>query len=280
MNTLTVPSTFQNNAIFILDCLGSSDLPTGRHLFEALDALPQTTLKPLIQYWKLQNPAELYFALEWIKAACRQIGVKPIIHFEAHAGANAGIGIGDQQHLVSWLDLARRLREINIETRNNLGVVMAACFCLYAIESIRITEPTPFYFLIGSEQLVSAPYLDMRMEQFYLELCKTGSLNQAMTKVDDQFKQFHAERMFYVGFGRYLRAGCMGEGRQHRIERLMSEIKRARNRKQRRRVAKSAAEMTRPSPRVFRKYANLFLHSRVTVSYSEFLAFIKRGAKK
>lgn len=276
MNSLSIPSGFLNNAVIILDCLGSKDLQTGKNLYESIEKHTGLQHSPLIKRCQIGTAAELLGALDKIRLKAEK-GLKPIIHIEAHGGAEAGIGVGDTQECVSWNDLVGALGKINKATKNNLGVVMASCFGLHAISEIQISVPAPYYFLIGCDKEILAMDIDRRMEPFYHELLSTGSLNDAMKKVEDRFQQFHAERYFYISFGKYILKGCVGKAREERIMRLTQEVAGGGNRRTRRRVSASARKMTRPTEATFTKYADKFLHGRITVTFREFIRFISSG---
>lgn len=218
----------------------------------------------------------MFTALDQIRGLCVE-GIRPIIHIEAHGGKNTGIVLGDNEEKVSWAVLATHLRRINEATTNNLGVVMAGCFGLYAIQPIKITKPSPFYFLIGSDEKVSAGEIDDVMKNFYRVLFQSNSLQTAMNEVDERFKQFHVEKMFCVAFGRYIKQQCIGKGRQARVEKLLSglvENGMPRNRENLRSSRKKLKQLVKPSKAAFEKFANVFMHGRYAITYEQLYAFI------
>ncbi|GHU36398.1 hypothetical protein AGMMS50256_32940 [Betaproteobacteria bacterium] len=178
---------------------------------------------------------------------------------------------------VSWAELASYLGKINKATKNNLGVVMASCFGLYAIKAIKITEPSPFYFLIGSDEKVLAGEIDSVMKKFYRVLFQSCSLQIAMKEVDEKFKQFHVEKMFCIVFGNYISQQCIGKGRNSRIENLLSELVRnGMPRENLRSYRKQLKQLVKSNKADFDKYANLFMHGRYSITYEELYAFVAR----
>lgn len=277
MRALTFDSCFSNNAVYILDGLKSSELQTAKHLHEELRDLGYEADMPYCSIVRVGSRVELFSALEEIRKLCVE-GIKPIIHIEAHGGRDTGITVGDNQEQISWDALVDSLGKINAITRNNLGVVMSGCFGLYAILPIKITKPTPFYFLIGSQEEVSAGEIDEIMKKFYRVLFQSNSLQSAMAQVEERFKQYHSERMFCMVFGRYIKQQCMGNGRSARVGKLLtdfySESGIPRNRENLRSNRKQLKQLTKPSKAVFQRLATVFLHGRHAISYEWLYAVV------
>ncbi len=205
---LHVDYTFSNNATIILDCLASGDLQTARRLYEDVMHLDGG-----INYRKIDSVDTLRKSLARIKLDCGN-GMLPIIHIEAHGDSTKGIQVGDKKDIFSWKELVDSLREINIVTKNNTVVILAACEGFYAILQVKIFQPTPFAFLIGSQDKVSAGDLDKHMIKFYSTLVKTGSAADAMNEIPDWMQLFHSEQFFLLAIGRHFKqyTGIKGSG--------------------------------------------------------------------
>lgn len=276
MRTLNFDSGFSNNAVFIIDGLKSSDLQTATHLHEELKDLAYTDTTPYCSIFRVTSRIELLSTLEEICNLSAQ-GFKPIVHIEAHGHKDTGITVGDNEEIIGWNELTASLGQINNIAKNNLGVVMASCFGLYAISTIDITQPSPYYFLIGSDNEVPAGQIDDLMKNFYKTLFTSNSLNLAMQHVPESFKQFHVEKFFCISFGRYIKHRCIGKGGAARLEALVSsafERGMPRNRDNLRKLRKSAKKMIKPSKATFDKYANVFMHGRYVITFEQLLAFL------
>jgi len=282
-NEFLFTSQFSNNAVIILDALSDTDLQTARRLSDDLLCLTLSDGTPYCRYVRIESADELLDALETIRHECER-NLKPIIHFEAHGSKEEGLQIGASGEYVSWQEISDQLVKINSITKNNLGIVMAACFGLYAISPIKLTSKAPFYFLIGASNDVSAGYIDEAMCRFYRKLFDLRSLDDAMTEVDNEFKQFHSERFFCVSFGKYIRRACMGRGAANRVERLVSKVFDSgtpRNRENLRKIRRSAKTFVKSSQRqhdAFARLARNFLHGRVSMSFEDFENFVKGSA--
>jgi len=184
--------------------------------------------------------------------------------------------------VISWIEVSEHLLRVNTITENNLGIVMAACFGFYAISSITIRKPAPFYFLIGSTDEVSAGYIQDNMVKFYRSLFDQRSLDDAMTQVEQQFQQFHSERFFCIGFGKYLKQKCAGAGALRRVEGMISSVFASgvpRSRENLRALRRSAKNFVKSSDRqrdAFYKVARFFLHGKVPMDFDAFERFVKR----
>lgn len=279
MRALIFDSKFLNNAVFILDGLKSSDYQTATHLHDELLDLALKNQAPYCQKRVTRSRIDLFAALDEIRDLCRE-GVKPIIHIEAHGipdAPDSGIVFGDDEEFVTWDELARRLGEINRITKNNTGVVMAACFGLYAITPITIYKPAPFYFLIGNDQLIEARAIDECMKKFYRVLFETDSLAAAMNQIEKRFKQFHVEKFLCIALGRYIKKFSMGRGADERIERYVSkrvEQGVVTNRESLRNARKEAKAMVRDRKGLFVRYARIFMHNRYAITFEQLMAFV------
>lgn len=283
MNTrsdLTFDSRFANNCVIVLDALHSSDMQTARSLEENLAPLKHPDGTAYCRIVKTPDRTTFLSALNSITNECKH-GVRPIVHIEAHGDKVGGLEIGESRELLSWVALEDCLAKINKVTGNNLGVVLASCWGLYAISPLKIANPCPYYFLMGPDKQVNAGYLKDQMKLFYESLFGTGSLDAAMVHIQTEFKQFHSEQFFYRVFASHLRKACMGKGAERRVEKFLSEtIERGaiNNRENRRKLRTSAKSFVKPSREKFIRNAGLFLHGKIPVPYEQFLAFVRQSA--
>lgn len=279
--TFTFTSQFSNNAVFVVDALAPDDYQTARRLAEDLAPLTLSDSSTYCQYVRVNSARELLETLEMIRSRCER-GIRPIIHFEAHGGKDDGLMVGANREFVSWDQIVDLLLQINVITKNNLGVVMAACFGFYAISPITIRKPCPFYFLIGSDRTVTAGHIDDVMGRFYRRLFDLRSFDEAVSEVAPQFRLFHAERFFCIAFGKYLKKACMGRGATLRVERLVSAALQPgspRSHEGLRALRKSAKTFVRSSDRhrlTFEKTAHYFLHGKVPMYFDSFERFVNR----
>lgn len=277
-------SNFLNTHVFIIDGLTSGDLQTGRRLYEDLRDLSYNDANAAaVEYRRVATSGELLQALVEIED-CAQLGCKPIIHFECHGDADEGLQIGDSRDMVRWDSIEPLLRRINLASKCNLGVVMAACYGLYAITPLKIHRPTPFFFLVGPQDKVTAGTLRHEMPSFYQTLFRTGNLEAALACVPS-CRPYHAERFLAVSFGKYLKRGCIGDGRLKRVEAVLTQLMWGgglRNRAQMRAARRMLKEHTKADANgpAFTRYAKTFLAGRsCSFTFEQLLLWVKTGDK-
>jgi len=273
---MKLETEFLNSGIFIIDGLKDNELQTGRRLYEDIATFKGFSDSPSIEYKRLSTKHEVFVALDEIKEYCRRGGY-PIIHFEVHGGKEGGVYIGNTEENITWSELVEVLREINIISRNNLGVVMAGCYGLYAIVPTEPLKPTSFYFLLGCDRSVGAGTLEENIARFYQELFKTGSLTEAMKVVDSTFTTFLSEKEFTIAMIMYFRDQARGKGKDKRVEATLTEWVRrhpSHTDEELKEFRSRLKTFYKPSIDEFYRNANIFLHGRFSVDADEMLIFL------
>ncbi|CAG9183954.1 hypothetical protein [Cupriavidus pampae] len=194
-----IDTPIHHNAIIVLDGLKPTDMQVDYlmseliHLHHYREGKP---IKPGTQRIEVRTRARLLQALGAIAQACRQTGLQPILHLECHGGADVGITLGAEQEVVSWDELTALLRHINVGANCNLGVVMAGCHGMAAIEPVTLDMPTPFLWLVGHDEIVAQGDLRIGLPRFYQTLWRTGELTTAVAELED-FRWYNAERFLH-----------------------------------------------------------------------------------
>jgi hypothetical protein len=195
-----------------------------------------------------------------------------------------GLGIGDEQERVSWAELVNLLSRINTATKNNTGVVMATCQGFYALTPLTIDHPCPFFFLIGSQEIVPAGVFGTQLKEFYKALFRTGALESAMAQLDDRFKQFLAEKFFVTVWARILKKHGVGKGlrarKEHLVTAALEEARRSEKILNFKAVRTIAKKLAQPGKETFDATANRFLHGKSGVNFYDILKWVKSGSTK
>jgi hypothetical protein len=271
--SILVESEFKNNIVYILDCLKSGELQTGKNLFEGL---PWGNGMPPCDYNKITSHKELGEALDRIKKEAEN-GLCPIIHIEAHGNRIEGIFIGQETENMSWEELCGHLRKINVLTGNNTGVFVAACFGYYGIRGLNFKEPAPFYFLIGSQKEETAGTFDDKMSIFYQALFETNAIDKAMEKVSDSLEIFYSEKAFVILMARYFKEKCMGKGKRGRLESLLTEIGKNdinRTPERMRLQRKELKKLIKPGESIYNQFCKRFLMGKSPLPYEKIVSFL------
>lgn len=271
-------SRFRNNAIIIIDGLRPDDLQNGKALYDELRDLKLAGHEFHCERISVKSRDEFLLALDTVRDGV-DAGLLPVIHFEVH-GDSEGFEVGPDRHRIEWSELVPRLREINVRSNFNVGVVMAACGGLYAIKPITIHEPTPFHFLLGPQVNVGAGDLREAIKAFYTGLVKTHNITVAMDNVPAEYKQFLAEKFAAIAYGKHLKRNGSWAGRDRWAERLASSnSSTTSNRAERRRNRKRAMEFTLPSKQRFNDFIRTFLPRGCGFEFEDLLEFVRRGRR-
>lgn len=158
--------------LLIIEWLSLGDEKTGSSLARRMRDLGAS-----VEHVQCSSKKEVVLAL---RSAARNSSAKniPIVHIEAH---------GDEGHeepsrgfvgpdgsggaaLLTWEELGRELRAINMATRFNLIVVGAACYGEGLLLSIEPGKPVPFIVAVGYRGKVLAASLRDALIEFYRNL--------------------------------------------------------------------------------------------------------------
>uniref|UniRef100_UPI002ABD7171 hypothetical protein n=2 Tax=Burkholderia cepacia complex TaxID=87882 RepID=UPI002ABD7171 len=223
--SFTFESRFTFNAVIVIDALREDDLQTGLTVYNELrDLRDYAQHEVLVERIPVADAGALRHALDSLWQRCRNDGLRPILHFEAHGEKVKGLEVGAARDIFSWPALETMLRPINVACAGNLGVVMAVCQGLYAITPLKLHRHAPFYFLLGTQETIQQGALADQLPAFYRTLFETGNLDAAMAEVP-ACKPFHAEKLLAVAVGSFWAQHCMGRGAEERRERLLTDAK-------------------------------------------------------
>lgn len=271
-------SKFRNNAIVIIDGLRPDDLQNGKALYDELRDLQLAGHQFHCERIQVKSRSEFLLALDTVRDGVDG-GLLPVVHFEVHGDAE-GLEVGPERERVEWFELVPRLREINVRSKFNVGVVMAACSGLYAIKPITIHDPTPFHFLVGPQIEVGAGDLREAIKSFYTGLVKTHNITVAMEHVPSEYKQFLAEKFAAVAYGKHLKRTGSWSGRDQWAERLASSTAGSmNNRAERRQNRKRAMAYTKPSKQRFNDFIRTFLPRGCGFTFEELLEFVMQARR-
>jgi len=197
------------NAVWVIESLRPDDQQTGVELHDAV-------LLPLRQVHKhlrveLSTPtskAEFFALLTRILEQCQSNDLSPILHLEAHGGRH-GIQLTSNE-IVTWEELRVVFTDINIATKFNLLVVLAACKGAHLVSLLKANDRAPMWGLIGPASLEYPHDLLADYSAFYQTLL-TGlkgyeavkALNAAAKLGRRQHIFYSATYMFVRGYEHY-----------------------------------------------------------------------------
>lgn len=178
-------------------------------------------------YDRIGSTAALRHLINRVVSHCETQHEVPILHFEAH-GSTKAIRIGEADSL-SWMAFLELLRTVNVATRNNLLVTMAACKSAWLTLSVAPDKPCPFCLLIAPIDDVSVGEVEGGFQDFYRTLLANYDMNGCLTALnarvvssENAFVAVDAEELFRDVARAYIEKHCTGKARQRRLERLVS----------------------------------------------------------
>jgi hypothetical protein len=196
--------------IVILESLPSGDRRTGTETAADLQfhRFNQAVNVP-IELVKVGNRDELFSTLERL-ANEAELGESPILHLECHGLADrTGIALADGAE-VEWRRLTNPLVHINVATRCNLLLSVAACYGAHGVRALADTDRAPFWAILAPRAEVYAQDLYGPYLRFYAELLSTGDGDRAIQVVEDApstpgiYGFMTCEQFFAIAYRRYL----------------------------------------------------------------------------
>jgi hypothetical protein len=159
--------------IWIVEWLSPNEQLTGRLLHDWIkDRRPGWSA-----YFPCRNKVQVIQAIERATSRAEQSQMIPVLHVESH-GDHVGLegpdGLGSSE-LLAWDELTEPLQLLNLATRCNLVVVVAACIGFAGIRALRQGPRAPAVALVGPDAPVSAGSLLWGTKEFYRRLMDNTS---------------------------------------------------------------------------------------------------------
>ena len=216
---------FTYNKIIVIQGLPEGEYQTGLRLaYDELNPICGQYNMGL-DFIKVINITGLIESLKELEIECKNINkpIYPILHLDIHGASDkSGLVVLPSTEILKWSEFANYCRAINLACKNNLVIFMSVCYGLHAIRAISINHLTPFYALIGSEQIVNVGFLQSNIPKFYNSLFENSNLIRAVNQITPTFKLFLCEKHFVISIYKYLKKYCKGKGRKKRVEFLLS----------------------------------------------------------
>ena len=149
--------------IWIIEWLSSGDRHTGRELHEWMQ---ERNYSFRSVYLECSSKDKVLAAIERAATHAEHHETIPLIHLEAH-GSEEGLSDSEQGvNVLTWDELTKPLQRLNLATRCNLIVLIAACQgyagLLAFIKAFK--EPRP----IAPALVIAGPYDDLRGDKLFL----------------------------------------------------------------------------------------------------------------
>jgi hypothetical protein len=216
------------NTIAIIQSIPQGELRTGARLREDLEILNVAHDHDLsIKLFDVDKKDEFVKTLKSLTDGAKQKGLLPVVHIESHGSSDQKGLVLASGDFVSWRELKPLLIELNIATRNNLLVFLAACNGAHLIEVVDLTDRSPCWGLAGPEQTTSSADLLKSFGEFYKVLLSSGSGDKAITAMNSvndfnktKYIFMNAEAFFKKVYKSYMKNECNNSALQVRARRM------------------------------------------------------------
>ena len=150
--------------IWIVEWLPTDEPHTGR----ALHSWMNERRPGWSAYFSCQSKAEVVSAITRATKHTQSSGMNPVLHLESH-GDEEGLGpnIDGNIELLTWDELTEPLQNLNLATRCNLLVVVAACIGFAGVKALRRGPRAPAVAIVGPDADVMPSNLLWGTKEFY-----------------------------------------------------------------------------------------------------------------
>lgn len=218
---------FHAHKFVIFDLVPDSEMQTGRSIEENLNDFINAESSDLsCDRYRCENKEDYIAVIDRIKNDLTSNGIISYIHIEGH-GSKDNLFFPDGR-FISWSDVFQNFREINILSKNNLFFSSGACESAYAYKSASISKACPVFGFLAPEKEVKAGSVSDGFIAFYKSLIKSDSLNEAFNAFANatdgkNYALIFSPHIFEKSAFIYLTQECMGQGRQKRLENVVSQ---------------------------------------------------------
>lgn len=213
----------------IIESLLAGQYRSGHHLFETLQPLLRERGVPVgLDYVAISSRTELESLLPEIrKEAIRTDGI-PLLHVECH-GNDSGIELANGD-FITWEDLCQLLTPLNILTRLNLFISIAACFGAHFASQLVPTQRAPFSACLSVTKEAQPDEIYRGFRDFYVTLLSTLDGNAALKQlgvINKQGSSFYlseATDFFKLAWRAYLGKYCTPEKYTQRAQYIREDL--------------------------------------------------------
>jgi len=163
-----ISAVIRSTRIWIIEWLPSDEQRTGRLLHEWM----QENRPGWSEYTVCKCKKEVLDSIERATKLAKTSGMIPVLHLEAH-GNEIGLGLPDRNgnvEILTWDELTEHLQMLNLATRCNLIVVVAACIGFSGIKALVRGPRAPAIALAGPNAEIMSDSLLSGIVEFYKQI--------------------------------------------------------------------------------------------------------------
>lgn len=181
METVKIVS-FYARRLVIIDSVKKNEWESGKMLYNRISEWPDTTVKLDCKYKNIRTASEFKSYLEELQKSVNSEGV-PILHISMHGDEN-GLQLSSGE-CIDWEELTPSIVQLNIATKNNLLITMAACYGLF-ITFVNSTkyDRSAFWCVLGRSDSHSGGDFTNDYERFYRTLLQSSNFGDAILAIN------------------------------------------------------------------------------------------------
>lgn len=194
--------------VVVIQSLSPEDKKTGKELYEDVIKMHINFTQPPIlkmthKYHDVSTKDSFIEVLKFYVINSEYMAGGIVIHLEMHGSSDkAGLVLGDGT-MILWEELVDLLRQININTKNNLYLTMATCFGRYMFEGVSDLKKSPYSGYISASKEVMPDEIITDFSIVFETLIATGNLVYSYLQLEEQGSNFFymdSERTFEINF--------------------------------------------------------------------------------
>jgi hypothetical protein len=216
------------STILIVESIPAGEPATGRLLYQALEPLPAAFERPVqIEHFSVANRAELCAFFDRVASDHIPNGHTPLLHFESH-GNDDGIQLASGEFL-SWEELCEYLMPLNVATRLNLFVSIAACLGGFLLTQQTPAARAPFFASLSATREAYPDELLGGFSRFYNTLLATLNGDEALANLQETTPEglfYFAQALdsFKLTYSQYLSRECTRESYVRRAQIMREDL--------------------------------------------------------
>jgi len=216
------------NQILVVDSIPTGDSNTAKRLFEDLEAYAGAySPSPAVRYLRVESGDELIQCILKCRKDADEQDIIPMLHIECH-GDEDGFQFADGS-LADWEELKLPITKLNIATRLNLMIAVAACTGGALAKVVRMSDRAPFWGLIGPTKTLKPEELEKAYSALYRTLLSTKSPAKAVQAMDAATKaglfiRTTSQGLFEKAWTSYKKEYCSAEVLEVRAKRMRKRL--------------------------------------------------------
>ena len=183
------------------------------------------------EYHWVDTAHELATVLRQLEAEA-EAGHSPILHLECHGGKQ-GIELASGEKM-GWHQVKAHITPINIKSKTNLIVTLAACWGAW-LSSVAVPPGrAPFVVLVGPAESIGQGFIEISYTAFYEELLTSFNFGHALMRMEHEngglpfnYGITTAREIFEKGYAEYRRTQMTPEALAEREDAFIKAVRKA-----------------------------------------------------